>query len=180
MATSSWCTVAIGSTPSSMTRAMGRDKTLLVRILPNLENEIRLDCLLQQSEDQGMNPVTPTNISGTVPAEINYKLVKPFEPPQTISQNISSTKEKVLYFDSKFECGNLLNVYKHKNKDEPFTYSMFIQNDTNTIGYNQWFYFSVRNAEKGLKYHFKIVNFVSFCLINRGKDTPSSNREIDP
>lgn len=36
-----------------------------------------------------------------------------------------------------------------------------MQNDTNTYGYNQWFYFSVKNLKVGNHYTFKIVNFVT-------------------
>jgi hypothetical protein len=35
-----------------------------------------------------------------------------------------------------------------------------MSNDTNTMGYNQWFYFSVQNMRKGVTYTFRIVNFV--------------------
>ncbi len=35
-----------------------------------------------------------------------------------------------------------------------------MQNDTNTYGYNQWFYFSIKNAKANTKYKFKIANFV--------------------
>ena len=35
-----------------------------------------------------------------------------------------------------------------------------MSNDTNTLGYNQWFYFSLRNMKKKVKYVFKIVNYV--------------------
>lgn len=41
-------------------------------------------------------------------------------------------------FDSRFECGNLLYAYR-VNENE---YDLVLQNDTNTKGYNQWFYFS--------------------------------------
>lgn len=43
-----------------------------------------------------------------------------------------------------------------------------MQNDTNTYGYNQWFYFSLRRAKPKQKYIFKIANFV-MLLIYRGK-----------
>lgn len=39
-----------------------------------------------------------------------------------------------------------------------------MQNDTNTYGYNQWFYFAVRGAQTCIKYKFNIVNFVSYVL----------------
>lgn len=40
-----------------------------------------------------------------------------------------------------------------------------MSNDTNTLGYNQWFYFSIQNAKKGVKYSFRIVNYVQTILI---------------
>lgn len=39
-----------------------------------------------------------------------------------------------------------------------------MQNDTNTYGYNQWFYFSIRNAKKKTSYTFKIANYVRNTL----------------
>jgi len=39
-----------------------------------------------------------------------------------------------------------------------------MQNDTNTYGYNQWFYFAVREAQPNIKYTFNIVNFVTISL----------------
>ena len=39
-----------------------------------------------------------------------------------------------------------------------------MQNDTNTKGYNQWFYFSIKNAEPGIPYRFHILNFVLVSL----------------
>lgn len=47
-----------------------------------------------------------------------------------------------------------------KCKKEQNTYILFMQNDTNTYGYNQWFYFSVRNMKMQTKYTFRISNFV--------------------
>jgi len=46
---------------------------------------------------------------------------------------------------------------------------LFIQNDTNSLGYNQWFYFSVQGAEPGITYNFKIVNFVRKIVIEEKK-----------
>ena len=39
-----------------------------------------------------------------------------------------------------------------------------MQNDTNTKGYNQWFYFSFKNA-KLKKVRFNIVNFIKKKLM---------------
>lgn len=38
---------------------------------------------------------------------------------------------------------------------------MLIENDTNTNGFNQWFYFSIRGAKRSIKYKFHIVNLVN-------------------
>ena len=46
-------------------------------------------------------------------------------------------------------------------------YHLFISNDTNTLGYNQWFYFAVSNMRKGVTYSFKIVNYVMFSLARK-------------
>ena len=35
-----------------------------------------------------------------------------------------------------------------------------MQNDTNTLGYNQWFYFGVKGMVKGANYTFNVVNYV--------------------
>jgi hypothetical protein len=44
-----------------------------------------------------------------------------------------------------------------------------MQNDTNTYGYNQWFYFSIRNAKSKTKYTFKIANFKkSYSFFDNG------------
>ena len=44
-----------------------------------------------------------------------------------------------------------------------------MQSDTNTYGYSQWFYFSIKNAKPNVVYTFKIVNFVLF-LLSRKRD----------
>lgn len=44
-----------------------------------------------------------------------------------------------------------------------------MQNDTNTLGYNQWFYFSVHHNQANVKYTFKIVNFVTKIFIQEKK-----------
>ena len=42
-----------------------------------------------------------------------------------------------------------------------------MQNDTNTYGYNQWFYFSIRNMKVNTKYTFRIANFVKNNLYRK-------------
>lgn len=56
-----------------------------------------------------------------------------------------------------------------KNLQQESTYDLFMQTDTNTNGYNRWFYFSVKNAKKGVKYKFNVVNFrKKFAFFNEG------------
>lgn len=44
-----------------------------------------------------------------------------------------------------------------------------MQNDTNSCGNNQWFYFSVRNMIVGVDYTFNVVNFTkNDALFNYG------------
>ena len=42
-----------------------------------------------------------------------------------------------------------------------------MQNDTNTYGYNQWFYFSIRNMKVNTKYTFRIANFVFIQIFRK-------------
>ncbi len=53
---------------------------------------------------------------------------------------------------------------------------MMMQSDTNTYGYSQWFYFSIKNAKPNLAYTFRIVNFVMF-LLDRKRDILFSKGE---
>ena len=41
----------------------------------------------------------------------------------------------------------------------PNHYVLFLSNDTNSNGYNKWFYFAVKNKKKNTTYTFSIVNF---------------------
>jgi cytosolic carboxypeptidase protein 2/3 len=41
-----------------------------------------------------------------------------------------------------------------------YSYDLILQNDINTRGYSQWFFFSVSNKVKGETYKFNIVNMV--------------------
>jgi hypothetical protein len=40
-----------------------------------------------------------------------------------------------------------------------FAYDLFLRPDTNTNGHTQWFYFSIRNAQKGVAYRMSVQNF---------------------
>lgn len=65
-----------------------------------------------------------------------------------------SATDKTLVFESRFECGNLSLVSKVTEAE----YNLLIQNDINTNGYSQWFFFKVSNTFKGNKCQFNIMN----------------------
>lgn len=45
------------------------------------------------------------------------------------------------------------------NADEEKEYYLLIENDLNTYGYNNWFFFRLKNRERGRR-RFTIVNFI--------------------
>ena len=48
-------------------------------------------------------------------------------------------------------------------------YQLVVQNDTNTNGYSQWFFFRVSGGKKGTNVHFNIINLMKGnSLFNRG------------
>ncbi len=48
-------------------------------------------------------------------------------------------QDNILIFDSRFECGNLRRAVKVNNVE----YNLWLENDVNTKGHTQWFYFKV-------------------------------------
>ena len=84
--------------------------------------------------------------------------------------------DETLIFESKFESGNLDKVAKVK-EDE---YDLYIRNDTNTYGKNQWFYFKVQNTGEEREVKMNIVNFCKQdSLYNQGLQ-PCIYRESFP
>lgn len=69
-----------------------------------------------------------------------------------------------LEFDSAIESGNLNIVCKGAIRE----YNLLLRSDINTKGYNNWFYFRVRNSVPG-KYKFNILNYKKGgTLFNQG------------
>ena len=60
-----------------------------------------------------------------------------------------------LVFDSSFESGNLKEAYRLSEH----SYMLLMREDTNSKGFYQWFFFSVRGMTKGETYNFHIANF---------------------
>ena len=57
-------------------------------------------------------------------------------------------------FNSSFESGNPFRVYQKEYNE----YDLILQNDVNTRGNNQWFFFSVKNVPKNMTIKFNILN----------------------
>ena len=73
--------------------------------------------------------------------------------------------DKTLVFESRFECGNLQLVHKQSDSE----YNLVLQNDINSKGHTQWFFFRVQNTRAGQKVKFNLLNFVKpNSLFNQG------------
>lgn len=66
------------------------------------------------------------------------------------------SKENTLRFESRFESGNLFIALKAQENE----YNLLMQNDINTQGHTQWFYFRVQNMKKNQTVKFNIINYV--------------------
>lgn len=62
--------------------------------------------------------------------------------------------DRTLVFESRFESGNLNLAIKLSDNE----YNLFLQNDINTNGHTQWFFFRVSNTFKGHSVKFNMVN----------------------
>lgn len=78
------------------------------------------------------------------------------ELAQVPSKTTIPEEPALLVFDSKFESGNLYAVFSRQEN----VYDLVMQNDINTKGYTQWFFFSVTNTRVNQMARFNIVNFV--------------------
>ena len=88
-----------------------------------------------------------------------YHGLKPF-------YTLKNKKDNTLIFESRFESGNLLCAFKTEDEN---SYQLYLQNDTNTTGYIQWFFFRVSNTRKGRKVNFNIINMLrKTSLYNHG------------
>lgn len=76
-----------------------------------------------------------------------------------------SAKDPTLIFESRFESGNLLVAIKVSEQE----YDLVLQNDINTNGHTQWYFFRVGNTRKGQKIRFNIINLAKpDSLYNQG------------
>ena len=86
--------------------------------------------------------------------------------PENLIKNNGFNLEDTLIFESKFESGNLQLAYltekfdDENNIDKIDKYQLFLHNDTNTLGYTQWFFFKVNNMKIGKTVNFSILNLL--------------------
>jgi hypothetical protein len=74
-------------------------------------------------------------------------------PPQQFYK-LTGPDDKTLIFESRFESGNLLAAIKVSETE----YDLILQNDINTNGNTQWYFFRCSNTFKGQKVKFNILN----------------------
>jgi len=76
-----------------------------------------------------------------------------------------SKTDPTLLFESRFESGNLLVAIQLSENE----YDLVLQNDINTNGHTQWFFFKVANTRKGHKVRFNLINLAKpDSLYNQG------------
>lgn len=83
--------------------------------------------------------------------------------------SLTNENDTTLLFESRFECGNLLCAFKTEDTPLVNKYQLVLQNDTNTTGYVQWFFFRITNIKKQKKVAMNIINLMrKVSLYNNG------------
>ena len=76
-------------------------------------------------------------------------------PYYSVQNQLDENSSPSLYFDSVFESGNLAIALQVSQEE----YNLILQNDINTNGHTQWFFFKVKsNFKKKTKIKFNIIN----------------------
>ena len=84
-----------------------------------------------------------------IPPLPQSNMICPYHKP------LDGPEDNSLQFDSVFESGNLAIALKVSDEE----YNLILQNDINTNGHTQWFFFKVKSC-------FKRATTVKFNLIN--------------
>jgi hypothetical protein len=90
---------------------------------------------------------------------------------------VKGSDDKTLVFESRFESGNLYSVMKVSDSE----YHLCLQNDVNTVGHTQWFFFRVQNTTKDHEVQLNMLNLgKSDSLFNHGmKPLIYSEKKVD-
>ena len=95
------------------------------------------------------------------------KFSKNKRPKQDYKLVVPRDDEKLLKFESRFENGNLKKAIKISD----FEYNLIIENDFNTKGHTQWYYFKVASPlQRGTALHCNFIGEkVKFNFLNLNK-----------
>ncbi|XP_028412237.1 cytosolic carboxypeptidase 2-like isoform X3 [Dendronephthya gigantea] len=114
--------------------------------------------LLGEIEDNLPFPTKPED--GEVVFENKSGNSKYFDSSQSggnkVQKSISSSDVQTLWFESRFESGNLSKAIKIGSCD----YQLWLRTDLYTEKYTQWYYFRVENTQPGKVYRFTIMNLM--------------------
>ena len=151
--------------------------------------EILINENKQYEEETSLNNNSNNNFNNNSPKDINNnnnnnRFIKTgnfqsdtnnnnkFLRPKTVYNELKpyytlkNKNDNTLIFESRFESGNLLCAFRTEDEN---SYQLYLQNDTNTTGYIQWFFFRVSNTKKGRKVNFNIINMLrKTCIYNHG------------
>ena len=93
------------------------------------------------------------------------KFSEPMTFPTQDYYTPKNSRDRTLVFESRFESGNLQLAHKQNDNE----YDLILQNDVNSKGHTQWFYFRVANTQRNLKVKFNMLNMIkSKSLYNDG------------
>jgi cytosolic carboxypeptidase protein 2/3 len=141
------------------------DQCVYERIYPNsLEQRYRESYFL--TEIYNIKKNTVTNEEDSAEVRIITNTMKTLSNAKVTSYyTLLGSTDKTLIFESRFESGNLCLAGKVSDEE----YNLLLQNDINTKGYTQWFFFRTTNTFANTKIKFNIINFLkSDSLFNQG------------
>ena len=126
----------------------------------------------QQYEEESTINNNITNMTKENSHNVRILKTRNFMRPKTVYNELKpyytlkNKNDNTLIFESRFESGNLLAAFRTEDEN---SYQLYLQNDTNTTGYIQWFFFRVTNTKKGRKVNFNIINMLrKTCIYNHG------------
>lgn len=137
-------------------------------------NPDEIEKVLEEREGNLVYRCTFQDLPRDTPASVMHRLDSQHVDGSNLHENVTALRpfytpesddDTVLVFESRFESGNLFTAHQVA----PFEYDLKLNNDTATNGHTQWFYFSVSNTRKGIKYTFNINNMLKpDSLYNHG------------
>ncbi|CAD8114872.1 unnamed protein product [Paramecium sonneborni] len=141
------------------------------------EQEVTYKTPIQQQEQECLTQKPITLQAFIKPLKLIYQKYQPqqnlnlyatllHQPGNNFDPSHYYQSDEDIKFDSLFESGNLFQVFKKSDRD----YILLLQNDINTKGYTQWFYFSISNKSSNLcNIKLSIINInKDMCFYRQG------------